>query len=97
MDTKVIRKQEKAYGLLINIIDDYNLRLLSTKIYWDKPSDREEYKKFYAEYKKVNELKEKSYMEYSKNKEILFLKRELKEVYKNYNRYFRIIKFYRCV
>ncbi|MFQ6943544.1 MAG: hypothetical protein ACLRTR_03905 [Clostridia bacterium] len=59
MDTKVIRKQEKAYGLLINIIDDYNLRLLSTKIYWDKPSDREEYKKFYAEYKKVNELKEK--------------------------------------
>lgn len=67
MDTKVIRKQEKAYGLLINIIDDYNLRLLSTKIYWDKPSDREEYKKFYAEYKKVNELKEKSYMEYSKN------------------------------
>ena len=51
MDTKVIRKQEKAYGLLINIIDDYNLRLLSTKIYWDKPSDREEYKKFYAEYK----------------------------------------------
>lgn len=95
MDTKVIRKQEKAYGLLINIIDDYNLRLLSTKIYWDKPSDREEYKKFYAEYKKVNELKEKSYMEYSKNKEILFLKRELKEVYKNYNRYFRIIKFYK--
>ena len=74
MDTKVIRKQEKAYGLLINIIDDYNLRLLSTKIYWDKPSDREEYKKFYAEYKKVNELK---------------------EVYKNYNRYFRIIKFYK--
>ena len=80
MDTKVIRKQEKA---------------LSTKIYWDKPSDREEYKKFYTEYKKVNELKEKSYMEYSKNKETLFLKRELKEVYKNYNRYFRIIKFYK--
>ena len=31
MDTKISRKQEKAYGLLINIIDDYNLRLLSTK------------------------------------------------------------------
>ena len=95
MDTKISRKQEKAYGLLINIIDDYNLRLLSTKIYWDKPSDREEYKKFYAEYKKVNELKEKNYMEYSKNKEILFLRRELKEVYKNINRYFRIIKLYK--
>ena len=95
MDTKISRKQEKAYGLLINIIDDYNLRLLSTKIYWDKPSEREEYKKFYAEYKNINQLKEKSYMEYSKNKEILFLKRELEFVYKNINRYCRIIKFYK--
>lgn len=95
MDTKISRKQEKAYGLLINIIDDYNLRLLSTKIYWDKPADREEYKKFYAEYKKINELKEKNYMEYSEKKETLFLRRELKEVYKNINRYCRIVKFYK--
>lgn len=94
MDTKIARRQEKAYGLLINIIDDYNLRLLSTKIYWDKPKDREEYKKFYEEYKKINALKEKNYMEYSKNKEILFLRREQKIVYNNVNRYYRIIKFY---
>ena len=95
MDTKISRKQEKAYGLLINIIDDYNLRLLSTKIYWDKPAEREEYKKFYTEYKKISELKEKNYMEYSKSKEILFLRRELKEVYKNINRYCRIVKFFK--
>lgn len=95
MDTKISRKQEKAYGLLINIIDDYNLRLLSTKIYWDKPQEKEEYKKFYVEYKKVNELKEKNYMEYSKEKEILFLRRELKETYKDINRYCRIVEFYK--
>lgn len=95
MDTKVNRKQEKAYGLLINLIDDYNLRLLSTKIYWDKPQERENYKKFYEQYKIVNSLKEKNYLEYSKQKEILFLKRELKEVYKNINRYCRIVKFYK--
>lgn len=95
MDKKISRKQEKAYGLLINIIDDYNLRLLSTKIYWDKPQEKEEYKKFYAEYKKVNELKEKNYMEYSKEKEILFLRRELKETYKDINRYCRIVEFYK--
>lgn len=95
MDTKINRKQEKAYSLLINLIDDYNLRLLSTKIYWDKPSDRENYKKFYEEYKKINALKEKNYLEYSKQKEILFLRAELKEVYKNINRYYRIIKFYK--
>lgn len=95
MDTKINRKQEKAYSLLINLIDDYNLRLLSTKIYWDKPSDRENYKKFYEEYKKINALKEKNYLEYSKQKEILFLRAELKEAYKNINRYYRIIKFYK--
>ena len=95
MDTKIVRKQEKAYGLLINIIDDYNLRLLSTKIYWDKPQEREEYKIFYAKYKKINELKEKNYLEYSKQKEILFLREELKKVYKNIDRYCRIEKFYK--
>ena len=95
MDTKINRKQEKAYGLLINIIDDYNLRLLSTKIYWDKPSDREEYKKFWDEYKKISTLKEKNYMEYAEQKEILFLQRELKEIYKNINRYCRIVEFYK--
>ena len=95
MDTKIARKQEKAYGLLINIIDDYNLRLLSTKIYWDRPQDREEYKKFYAQYSKINELKERDYMEYSKQKEILFLKKELEVAYSNVNRYCRIVKFYK--
>lgn len=95
MDTKMARKQEKAYGLLINIIEDYNLRLLSTKIYWEKPADRENYKKFWEQYKNINLLKEKNYIEYSNQKEILFLRRELAEAYKNINRYCRIIKFYK--
>lgn len=95
MDTKVARKQEKAYSLLINIIEDYNLKLLSTKIYWDKPSDKEEYKMFWAQYKDLSKIKEKNYMEYSKQKEILFLRNELKQAYKNQNRYWRIIGFYK--
>ena len=44
---------------------------------------------------KVNELKEKDYMEYSKQKEILFLKKELEVAYSNVNRYCRIVKFYK--
>ena len=95
MDTKMKRKQEKAYGLLVNIIEDYNLRLLSTKIYWDKPQEKEEYKKFWNEYKKISELKNKNYMEYSRQREILFLRRELKNVYKNINKYCRIEKFFK--
>lgn len=95
MDSKMKRKQEKAYGLLINIIEDYNLRLLSTKIYWDKPQEKEEYKKFWNEYKTISELKNKDYMRYSKEREILFLRRELKVVYKNPNKYCRIEKFFK--
>lgn len=95
MDTKIKRKQEKAYGLLINIIEDYSLRVLSTKIYWDKPQEKEEFKKFWNEYKKINEIKNKDYMEYSKQREILFLRNELKIIYKNINKYCRIEKFFK--
>ena len=95
MDTKIARKQEKAYSLLINIIDDYNLRLLSTKIYWDKLADREAYKRFWNSYKNIMQIKESDYITYSREKEKLFLKRELREVLKNENRYYRIIKFYK--
>ena len=95
MDTKIVRKQEKAYSLLINIKEDYILKLLSTKVYWDKPQEKDEYKKFEAKYNEVCKLKDKNYMEYSKAKEILFLKDEVKQVYKNENRYWRILGFYK--
>ena len=95
MDTKIARRQEKAYGLLINIIEDYALRLLSTKIYWDKPQAKEEFKKFWNEYKQISGLKEKDYMAYSEKREILFLRRELNTIYKNINKYCRIEKFYK--
>ena len=95
MDTKIVRKQEKAYGLLINIKEDFILKLLSTKIYWDRPQEKDEYKKFEAKYKELDRIKETNYLEYSKQKEILFLQDEIKHVYKNENRYWRIIGFYK--
>ena len=95
VDTKVLRKQEKAYSLLINIIEEYNIRLLSTKIYWEKPAQREEYKKFWDKYKEVEKLKDKNYDEYIKQKEILFIKSDLEKVYSNENKYYKIIKFYK--
>lgn len=95
VDTKILRKQEKAYSLLIRIIEEYNVKLLSTKIYWEKPAQREEYKKFWDKYKKVEELKDKDYDEYVKEKEILFIKSDLEKVSTNENRYFKIIAFYK--
>lgn len=95
VDTKILKKQEKAYKLLLDLIDEYNLKLLSTKVYWDKPEDRKEYKEFWKKYKQLEELKEENSDEYSKEREILFVTNDLKQVMKNENRYFKIIKYYR--
>lgn len=95
VDTRVIKKQERAYELLIRLIEEYNLKLLSTKIYWDKQEDKREYRKFWDKYKKLEELKEVNQEEYSKQKEILFITNDLKQVQKNENKYFKIIKFYK--
>ena len=95
VDTKVLRKQEKAYSLLINIIEEYNVKLLSTKIYWEKPAQRESYKKFWDKYKEIEKLKDKNYDEYIKQKEILFIRSDLEKLYSNENKYYKIIKLYK--
>lgn len=95
VDTRVLQKKERAYSLLIRLIEDYNVKLLSTKIYWDKPSKREEYKEFWHKYQEIEKLKEKDYIEYTRKKEILFISADLKEVYQNENKYCKIIQFYK--
>ena len=75
-DTKIATKREKAYSMLINLIEDYNVKLLSTKVYWESPKQREEYKKFWNKYKEISKLKETNFIEYVKQKEILFIKNE---------------------
>lgn len=96
VDTKVARKKEKAYSLLIRLIDDYNIKLLSTKIYWDRPKEREEYQKFWNQYKEIEKLKEKDYLQYRTQKEILFVKADLQKISKNENKYFKVIQFYKA-
>ncbi len=93
--TKIESKKESAYKLLIELIEDYNIRLLSTKIYWDRPADREEYKIFWNEYKKLQKRKEENLEEYEKQKEILFIKADLKKLQKAKRDYSKIENFYK--
>ena len=95
VDTRVVKKQEKAYTLLIKLIEDYNIKLLSTKIYWDKPEQRENYKAFWKQYQEIIKLKDTDYLAYMKQKETLFITNDLKAVRKNENKYYKIIKFYK--
>lgn len=93
--TKIENKKESAYKLLIELIEDYNIRLLSTKIYWDRPADREEYKTFWNEYKKLQKGKEENLEEYEKQKEILFIKADLRKLQKAKRDYSKIENFYK--
>ena len=95
INAKSEKKKNSAYEMLIKLIEDYNIKLLSTKIYWDKPQKREEYKKFWEQYSKKKKKKEQHPDEYTKQKEILFIKNDLKAVNKNSEKYKQIITFYK--
>lgn len=94
-DTKIATKREKAYTMLINLIEDYNIKLLSTKVYWESPMQRENYKKFWNKYKKISELKEVDFTEYMKQKQILFIKDDIKKLHNSKIDYSKIIKYYK--
>ena len=72
----------ESYNLLLDLLEVYNIKLLSTKVYWERTEEREKYKKFYEKYQKAETAKEK---------EILFLKREIDSVKNNAE----IVQFYK--
>lgn len=83
-------RKERTFELLVDLIEEYNIRLLSTKVYWDKPEEREAYKKFWAKYNQIQKIENEE--EKKKQKEILFLKNDLKKLNKSKNNYKKIIK-----
>lgn len=94
-DTKIAARREKAYNTLIDLIEDYSIRLLSTKVYWDNMQDREKFKKFWHEYKVIERLKEKDYIEYIKQKEVLFIKNDIQKIKNDKYDYSNLIKYYK--
>ena len=73
--------------MLLELIEDYNVKLLSTKVYWDNPNERDAYKKFWDAYSKTNS---------SNEKEVLSLKRELYDTADEYEKYSEVRKFYKA-
>ena len=94
-DTKIAAKREKVYGMLINLIEDYNVKLLSTKVYWETPKQREEYKAFWNKYKEISKLKDTDFIEYVKQKEILFIKNDMKKIENSKIDYSKILTYYK--
>lgn len=85
-NSKSKEKKESVYKMMLDLIEAYNVKLLSTKVYWDKPQERDAYKKFWEAYSKSNS---------SKEREILSLKRELYNTEDEFEKYADIRKFYK--
>ena len=94
-DTKLSVRREKAYNMLINLIEDYNIKLLSTKVYWESNNQREEFKKFWSNFKEIQKYKDVDFIEYIKQKEILFIKDEIKKIKEEKFDYSKLIKYYK--
>ena len=94
-DTKIATKREKAYEMLINLIEDYNIKLLSTKVYWDNPEKRDEYKKFWDKYKEISKQKDTYFSNYIIQKEVLFLKNDLRNISNSKIDYSKLIRYYK--
>ena len=94
-DTKLAVRREKAYNMLINLIEDYNIKLLSTKVYWESSAQREEFKQFWTKFKKITKYKEIDYIKYIQQKEILFIKDDLKKIKNEKFDYSQLARYYK--
>ena len=94
-DTKIAAKREKAYTMLLNLKEDYSVRLLATKVYWDDSKARECFKTFYEKYKQIEKLKEVDFIEFVKEKEILFIKDDIQKIKGEKTDYSRLVKYYK--
>ena len=80
-------KREKAYQTFFDVVEDYNTKILSTKVYWDKPEERQEYKDLLIKLDKVKDDTDK--------KQILYLKHDIKKLNINPKKYANIIKLHK--
>lgn len=87
LNSKNETKRERAYETFFDVIEDYNVKILSTKVYWDKPDERQEYKKFWEKYEKAKDDLCK--------KQILFLKYDIKKLNINRKKYLKIIELHK--
>lgn len=93
VDTRVAKKKDRAYNLLLKLIDEFNLKILSTKVYWENADERNAYREFWKKYQEIDKIQDKK--EQEKEREILFIKNELREVRKNENKYYKLIAIYK--
>ncbi len=94
-DTKMAAKRENAFNTLMDLIEEYNTRILSTKVYWENLKQRDTYKKFWDKYKEIKKLKDTDFVEYVRQREVLFIKDDMKKIRNAKVDYTKLIKYYK--
>ncbi len=96
VDTTVSRKREAAVSLLMDLIEQYNDKLLRVKIYWNNNNDKKIYTDF-VEARKQLELSRDSMDEhdYDVKRQILFIRSDMKYLENYGDKYYRILNYYR--
>lgn len=96
VDTKIARKRENAYQLLLRMFEQYNQKLLAVKIYWNKNEEKINYNQFAIKCKELeNVRKEQGLHAYDVRKQILYIREDMKCLERYDDKYYRILQFYR--
>ena len=95
VDTKIARKRENAYQLLLKAMEQYVDRLLAVKMYWNSDSDKNFFVEFGVKRKEIDNLRNTDHNLYDMKRQILFIKADMKFLKKYGEKYYRIIKFYK--
>ena len=94
-NTYISADKFETYQLLLDTIESYNYNVLSQKVQWDNDEEREEYKKFWAQFSEYKKLERIDFEEYKRLREVLFITKEIKEVKKMKKDYGQLLAYYR--
>lgn len=70
----------EAYQVLLDAIEEYSDNILVKKSYWNSPLDEEEFKKFNEKWSELKKLARIDYDDFKKQREILFVRKDLKYI-----------------
>lgn len=85
----------EAYQVLLDAIEEYNDNVLVRKTYWGSPTEEEEYKKFKEKWTELKKLARINYDDFKKQREILFVKNDLKYMKKAKHKLDEVREYYR--
>lgn len=85
----------EAYQVLLDAIEEYNDNILIKKSYWKTPNEEEQYKKFNEKWSELKKLARIDYDDFKKQREILFVKNDLKYMKKEKIKLDEVRNYYR--